>query len=509
MSDFLRSSDGRGVEIRLEEVTKAYPGSDVPAVDAVSMTIPAGEIVVLVGPSGCGKTTTMKMINRIIEPTSGRIMVDGQNVLELDGDQLRRRIGYVIQQIGLLPHLTIAENVALVPKMLKWDNARTAKRVDELLDVTGLDPRLYGDRYPKQLSGGQQQRVGVARALAADPPVMLMDEPFGATDPITRDKLQNEFLRLQQELGKTIVFVTHDFDEAVKMGDRIAVLREQSHIAQFDRPAVILSHPSSGYVADFIGSGPSLKSLDLAAVKSLQLRQPLTGGGRRVRVHGGRPHGSRRPRVGPGAGQGAAAAGVAARRGAALRRPGGSRGVPRTRHQRRRDAAGRPGRHPSLPHRRRRRRGRRGPPAGHRLHDPAHGRRARRAVRRGRRPGGRGRRRRRRRPADLLAPGRPVSTETQTPARVDDDGAAASGGAGEQRSPSPSRSAGLGKSRPARLAALFATPLILAAVCLVLYLYVSSLDLDSIEQRQLNSTSIRNQLWGHVSCPSSRPRSSS
>ena len=276
MPDFLRSTDGRGVEIQLKDVTKVYPGSSEPAVDNVNMTIPAGEIVVFVGPSGCGKTTTMKMINRIIEPTSGQILVDGEDVLKLDGDQLRRRMGYVIQQIGLLPHLTIAENVALVPKMLGWDKSKTAKRVDELLDVTGLDPSVYGDRYPKQLSGGQQQRVGVARALAADPPVMLMDEPFGATDPITRDKLQNEFLRLQQELGKTIVFVTHDFDEAVKMGDRIAVLREQSHIAQFDRPAVILSHPASGYVSDFIGSGPSLKSLDLAAVKSLQLRQPVT-----------------------------------------------------------------------------------------------------------------------------------------------------------------------------------------------------------------------------------------
>ena len=276
MPDFLSSSDGRGVEIRLDDVSKVYAGTDEPAVEGVTMTIPAGEIVVFVGPSGCGKTTTMKMINRLIEPSSGTILIDGEDVMKLDGDELRRHVGYVIQQIGLLPHMTISENVALVPKMLGWDKGRTSKRVDELLDVTGLDPRVFGPRYPKQLSGGQQQRVGVARALAADPPVMLMDEPFGATDPITRDKLQNEFLRLQQELGKTIVFVTHDFDEAVKMGDRIAVLREQSRIAQYDRPSVILSHPAEQYVADFIGSGPSLKRLDLAEVRSLQLRQPMT-----------------------------------------------------------------------------------------------------------------------------------------------------------------------------------------------------------------------------------------
>ncbi|HEX5540339.1 MAG TPA: ABC transporter ATP-binding protein [Micromonospora sp.] len=258
-----------GVEINLANVTKHYPGQAEPAVDRVSMRIPAGELVVLVGPSGCGKTTTMKMINRLIESTSGEITIGGQNVLTLEPDQLRRRIGYVIQQTGLFPHLTIADNIALVPRMLKWDGDRVRKRVDELLDMVGLDPATYRTRYPRQLSGGQQQRVGVARALAADPPVMLMDEPFGATDPVTRERLQNEFLRLQRELRKTIIFVTHDFDEAIKLGDRIAVLREKSHIAQYDTPDRILAAPADDYVANFIGAGARIKRLGLTCVRTV------------------------------------------------------------------------------------------------------------------------------------------------------------------------------------------------------------------------------------------------
>ncbi|MBA3793113.1 MAG: ATP-binding cassette domain-containing protein, partial [Rubrobacter sp.] len=213
--------------IRLENLSKVFPAQDEPAVNDLSMEIYEGEIVVLVGPSGCGKTTTMKMINRIIEPTSGRIFLQGEDVTKVNPDQLRRRIGYVIQQIGLFPHMTIADNIATVPRMLGWDTKRTSDRIDELLETVGID-LSYRDRYPKELSGGQRQRIGVARAMAADPPVLLMDEPFGAIDPITRDRLQDEFLRLQQEIRKTIVFVTHDIDEAIKMGDRIAILKQQS-----------------------------------------------------------------------------------------------------------------------------------------------------------------------------------------------------------------------------------------------------------------------------------------
>jgi len=212
--------------IRLEGVTKRYPGQDRPAVEHIDLNIPDGEIVIFVGPSGCGKTTLMKMINRLIEPTSGRIFIQGEDVTRANPDELRRRIGYVIQQIGLFPHMTIGDNIATVPKMLGWDSSRISKRIDELLELVGLDGPTFRSRYPKQLSGGQRQRVGVARALAVDPPVMLMDEPFGAIDPITRDRLQNEFLRLQADIRKTIVFVTHDIDEAIKMGDRIAILRE-------------------------------------------------------------------------------------------------------------------------------------------------------------------------------------------------------------------------------------------------------------------------------------------
>jgi osmoprotectant transport system ATP-binding protein len=264
--------------IRLEELTKIYPGTSVPAVDKLTMDIPRGEIVVYVGPSGCGKTTSLKMINRIIEPSSGHIVLDGEDVTDSDPDQLRRRIGYVIQQVGLFPHQTIRDNVATVPKLLGWDNQRTADRVEELLDVVGLPPETYLDRYPKELSGGQRQRVGVARALAADPPVLLMDEPFGAIDPITRTRLQNEFLRLQAELKKTIVFVTHDIDEAIKMGDRIAILGDGSKIQQFATPEEILTAPANDFVEDFVGAGATLKRLKLTRVRDVEIVEDcLTG----------------------------------------------------------------------------------------------------------------------------------------------------------------------------------------------------------------------------------------
>jgi len=259
--------------IRLDRVSKTYPGSSAPAVDDLSLDVGAGEIVVLVGPSGCGKTTTMRMINRLIEPTSGRIILDGDDVTNVDADELRKRIGYVIQQVGLLPHLTVAANVALVPRVLGWDKARIRARVDELLTLVGLEPGTYRSRYPKQLSGGQQQRVGVARALAADPPVMLMDEPFGAIDPIVRDRLQDEFLALQAQIQKTVVFVTHDIQEAVKLGDRIAIFGAGGRIAQHDTPARILAEPADDFVASFIGSGAAVRLLGLRQVGSLPLHR--------------------------------------------------------------------------------------------------------------------------------------------------------------------------------------------------------------------------------------------
>ncbi|MBF6300718.1 ATP-binding cassette domain-containing protein [Nocardia amamiensis] len=260
-----------GVEIVLDSVTKRYPGQRDPAVDQVSLTIPAGEIVVLVGPSGCGKTTTMRMINRLIEPTSGTITIGGRDAATIHPDKLRRGIGYSIQQAGLFPHLTVAKNVATVPGLIGWDRRRIAARVDEMLELVGLDPDIFRDRYPRQLSGGQQQRVGVARALAADPPVLLMDEPFGAVDPITRGLLQDELLRLQGELGKTIVFVTHDFTEAVKLGDRIAVLGNGSRILQYDTPAAVLADPADETVAGFVGADASLKQLTLTRVRDVAL----------------------------------------------------------------------------------------------------------------------------------------------------------------------------------------------------------------------------------------------
>jgi osmoprotectant transport system ATP-binding protein len=270
MSDGQQAGTGRTM-IRLEELSKHFPGQQAPAVDGLSLEVPEGEIVILVGPSGCGKTTTMKMINRIVEPTSGRIILDGEDVTKGDADQLRRRIGYVIQRIGLFPHMTIAQNIATVPRLLGWDKARIDARIDELLEVVHMPPGQYRDRYPKELSGGQLQRVGVARALSGDPDVMLMDEPFGAIDPIVRERLQNEFLRLQSEVRKTIVFVTHDLDEAIKMGDRIAILQEGSRIAQYDTPERILTAPANDFVADFIGSGATLKRLTLSRVADIEL----------------------------------------------------------------------------------------------------------------------------------------------------------------------------------------------------------------------------------------------
>ncbi|MFI0789105.1 betaine/proline/choline family ABC transporter ATP-binding protein [Streptomyces lydicus] len=258
-----------GASIRLENLTKVYPGSTVPAVENVDLEVHAGEIVVFVGPSGCGKSTTLKMINRLIEPSSGRIRIGDEDVTDIDPVGLRRKVGYAIQASGLFPHMTVAQNIALVPKMIGWPKAKIKNRVEEMLDLVGLDPAEFHGRYPRQLSGGQQQRVGVARALAADPPVLLMDEPFGAVDPITRDHLQDELIRLQHELHKTICFVTHDFDEAIKIGDRIAVLRERSHIAQFDTPEAILTNPADDFVSGFVGAGAALKRLNLTRVRDV------------------------------------------------------------------------------------------------------------------------------------------------------------------------------------------------------------------------------------------------
>ncbi|WP_448625628.1 ABC transporter ATP-binding protein [Geodermatophilus sp. URMC 64] len=264
---------GSAQEIRLEGVSKIYPDGTV-GVAELDLTFAAGELTVLVGPSGCGKTTTMKMINRIIEPSTGRILLGGEDVTRVDPDQLRRRIGYVIQNVGLFPHQTVRTNVATVPRLLGWDKRRIRERVDELLDSVGLDPGVYGDRYPAQLSGGQRQRAGVARALAADPPVLLMDEPFSAVDPIVRERLQSEFLRLQAEVRKTIVFVTHDIEEAVRLGDRIAVMSQGGHVEQFASPAELLGRPASPFVADFVGADRGLKRLAVTGIDVEDLEQP-------------------------------------------------------------------------------------------------------------------------------------------------------------------------------------------------------------------------------------------
>lgn len=251
--------------IVLENLSKRFANTGPAAVDGLSLHIKAGEICVLIGPSGCGKTSSMRMINRMLEPDAGRILVDGHDVMQTDAVTLRRSIGYVIQQVGLFPHMTIAQNIATVPKLLGWDAARINRRVDELLALVKLDPDRYRQRFPRDLSGGQKQRVGVARALAADPPVMLMDEPFGAIDPINRALLQDEFLRILRELGKTIVFVTHDIDEAIRMGTRIAILRE-GKLVQYDTPERLLARPANAFVEAFVGTDRSLKRLALLSV---------------------------------------------------------------------------------------------------------------------------------------------------------------------------------------------------------------------------------------------------
>jgi osmoprotectant transport system ATP-binding protein len=273
------SSAHRAATVEFEHVSKQYDETQIKkgapgAVNDLSFTVPAGKILTLVGPSGCGKTTSLKMVNRLIEPTSGEIRIDGQDIAKRDVTELRRSIGYVIQQIGLFPHQTIEENVGTVPRLLGWPEARWKGRASELLSLISLEPSKYAKRYPSQLSGGERQRVGVARALAADPPIMLMDEPFGAVDPIVRERLQNEFLRLQEDLAKTILFVTHDIDEAIKMGDLVAVLQVGGKLAQFGPPAEILANPASDFVARFVGADRGLKRLSLNRVDDIPLRQP-------------------------------------------------------------------------------------------------------------------------------------------------------------------------------------------------------------------------------------------
>jgi osmoprotectant transport system ATP-binding protein len=259
--------------IRLQGVGKTYDGGTV-AVQELNLDVPRGELVILVGPSGCGKSTTLKMINRLIEPTTGRIELDGQDVTRINAVQLRRRIGYVIQQIGLFPHQTIRGNVATVPKLLGWDRKRIHDRVDELLTTMGLEPGEYADRYPHQLSGGQRQRVGVARALAADPDVLLMDEPFGAVDPIVRGRLQDQFLEIQATLAKTVVLVTHDIEEAVRLGDRVAVFEPGGRLAQYDTPARVLGSPADDFVAEFVGADRGLRRLAVTGIELTDLESP-------------------------------------------------------------------------------------------------------------------------------------------------------------------------------------------------------------------------------------------
>jgi osmoprotectant transport system ATP-binding protein len=273
--------DHRAATVEFDHVTKVYGpparADGVPgAVNDLSLSVPAGQICVLVGPSGCGKTTSLKMVNRLIEPTGGRILLDGVDAATRDLTELRRGIGYVIQQVGLFPHQTIEENVATVPRLLGWSSERRRERAAELLSLVGLEPAAYARRYPVQLSGGERQRVGGARALAADPPIMLMDEPFGAVDPIVRTRLQDEFLRLQEDLAKTILFVTHDVDEAIKMGDLVAVMQAGGTLAQFGPPAEILARPASDFVARFVGADRGLKRLSLSRVGDVPLRTPIT-----------------------------------------------------------------------------------------------------------------------------------------------------------------------------------------------------------------------------------------
>lgn len=261
--------------IVLENVTKIYPGTETPAVENLSLHIKEGETCVLVGPSGCGKTTTMKMVNRLILPTEGSIYVNGRDISTVNPIELRLNIGYVIQEIGLFPHMTIFDNIATVPKELKWPKDKIKKRVYELMELMGLDPEIHGKRRPSDLSGGQRQRVGVARAMAADPPVMLMDEPFGAVDPITRGRLQDEFLNMQKQIKKTIIFVTHDIDEALKMGSKIAILRE-GKLVQYSTPDELLSKPANEFVEDLVGGNSTLKRLNLITAEEIMSKPAIT-----------------------------------------------------------------------------------------------------------------------------------------------------------------------------------------------------------------------------------------
>jgi osmoprotectant transport system ATP-binding protein len=274
---------GQAAELVFDEATKRYSADHEPAVDHLSLVVPAGEICVLVGPSGGGKTTALKLVNRLIPLTSGDIRIDGTSIGEQDVTRLRRGIGYVIQNVGLFPHQTVATNIATVPRLLGWDRRRTSRRTEELLELVGLDSS-FAKRYPASLSGGQRQRVGLARALAADPPLMLMDEPFGAIDPIVRTRLQDEFLRLQQEVRKTVVFVTHDVDEAIKLGDKLAVIREGGVLAQYDTPQRILAHPADTFVAEFVGADRALKALALRTLAELRLRETVDGAPRLPRT---------------------------------------------------------------------------------------------------------------------------------------------------------------------------------------------------------------------------------
>ena len=258
-----------GVSITLDKVVKSYRGQEKPAVKELTLEIAAGETVAIVGPSGCGKTTTLKMINRLIEPTSGKVIIGGTDATGVDPDELRQGIGYVVQAGGLFPHWTVEKNIAAVPKLLGWDKSRIDTRVNELLDLVGLDPHEFRGRFPKEMSGGQQQRVGVARALAADPPVLLMDEPFGAVDPITRVRLQDQLLAIQEDLHKTIVIVTHDVDEAIKLGDRVLILSEGGQVEQFATPEEILTAPANEFVEEFVGSGATLRHLTLTTVSEI------------------------------------------------------------------------------------------------------------------------------------------------------------------------------------------------------------------------------------------------
>lgn len=271
--DATRETGSSAAEIRLEGLTKEYPNGTV-AVAELTLSVPAGQLVTLVGPSGCGKSTILRMINRLAEPTGGQIFLDDEDITRADPVTLRRRIGYAIQDVGLFPHQTVRQNVATVPKLLRWPAARVAERVEELLDLVGLPDDQYGRRYPDELSGGQRQRVGVARSLAADPVVLLMDEPFSAVDPIARGRLQEEFLRLQGEVGKTTVFVTHDVDEAVRLGDRIAVLSEGGKLEQYAPPAEILGAPASSFVAEFVGADRGVKRLGVTAIPDTAVRTP-------------------------------------------------------------------------------------------------------------------------------------------------------------------------------------------------------------------------------------------